>query len=174
MKTTVNTEVMTFDELSDEAKEKARAWYREHQCDDFEINWQDVREDAKMVGLNIKSLGNRRRDSQGDFVGDALDTAKKIMQEHGKGCDTFKLADAYTTKVEELDKKFPLYGQDDSPYDFECEEEKVGLDDDFLGDLLGAYYDMLVKANEDVQGDQHVDESIQVNEYTFTAEGERF
>jgi hypothetical protein len=167
---TVEIKVYSYDGLSEAAKEKAREWYSD--CDsDWQFEWECVCGDAKKVGLNIESLGDARRDCRGAFTEDALEVAKKIMQGHGKDCATFKTADAYTAKVEELDKKFPLYGQDDSPYDFECEQEKEGLDDDFLGELLSDYYGMMVDSAEEARSRERVEENIRANDYQFTEDG---
>ena len=95
---TISTTVYTFDELSDEAKENARSWYRE---DGFSYDWwdqvyEDAYEIAKLMGLDIEPCG--RNDcthgisfsgfsSQGDgacFVGRyrPVQGALKAVKEH--------------------------------------------------------------------------------------------
>lgn len=61
---TVETKVYKFAELSDEAKNKARDWFREGALD---YDWFDsVYEDAKSIGLKITSFDlGRSQDIQG-------------------------------------------------------------------------------------------------------------
>lgn len=67
----IETKVYTFDELSDEAKDKARYWYRE---DGFSYDWWDqVYEDAyaiaKLMGLDIEPCGRNDRTHGINFSG---------------------------------------------------------------------------------------------------------
>lgn len=54
---TIQTTVFKFDELSEAAKEKARAWYREGDTDDFDVEfiYEDAATIADLFGLDIRT-----------------------------------------------------------------------------------------------------------------------
>ena len=157
---TISTEVFTFDELSDDAKEKARDWYREHA---LEYDWyESVYEDAAQVGLKITSFGlERDRHAKGNFTKPETEVANAIIANHGEKCETYKTAQAYLTVAN------GLTGESDSAL-LEIE------DNDFLRSLLDDYSILLQHEYEYLLSDECVDDNIRVNEYTFTATGKRF
>lgn len=58
-KRVTETTVYQFDELSDEAKEKAREWYRQGNCDDSfwsECTIDDAKEIGKLLGMDIDKV----------------------------------------------------------------------------------------------------------------------
>ena len=58
-----------FDELSDEAKERAREWYRQGNCDDSfwsECTIDDAKEIGKYMGMNVDKVYFSGFWSQGD------------------------------------------------------------------------------------------------------------
>lgn len=62
-------EVYQFDELSDEAKERAREWYRQGNCDDSfwsECTIEDAKEIGKYMGMDIDNIYFSGFWSQGD------------------------------------------------------------------------------------------------------------
>lgn len=77
----IQTEVYTFDELSDKAKEVARKWFSEFVCDDA---LYVTKEDALQIGFDIDNLQT--------FEIDSVDCANRIVKEHGNSCETYKLA----------------------------------------------------------------------------------
>ena len=69
MPTLVTTEIFKFNELSENAREKARAWYREGCCEDS--FWSDsvitdVKEIGKLMGFDISKVYFSGFNSQGD------------------------------------------------------------------------------------------------------------
>ena len=54
----IQTEVFTFAELSDEAKEKAREWYREGGLDYdwWDCTYEDAKQCAKILGIEIDNI----------------------------------------------------------------------------------------------------------------------
>jgi len=68
-KRVTETTVYQFDELSDEAKEKAREWYRQGNCDDSfwsECTIDDAKEIGKLLGMDIDNIYFSGFWSQGD------------------------------------------------------------------------------------------------------------
>lgn len=150
---TITTNVFEFAELSDTAKEKAREWAREFVHDhDW---WDATYEDAKTIGLEITGFGlDRNRHAEGKFLFDSYTVAERVMKEHGKNTETYKTAKAYRHNAKE-DKSDELL-------------------DEFEAALLEDYSIMLQKEYEHMYSDEYVDDMIEANEYTFTAEGKRF
>jgi hypothetical protein len=94
MKTITKTiDLYTYNELSKEAKEKARENFREA-CADYEW-WEFIYKDAENVGITIKLFDLYRRNIEIQFESSAKDTALKILREHGATCDTYDEARKY-------------------------------------------------------------------------------
>ena len=168
---TVN--LYTFDELSDKAKEKARNWYREGAFD-YEW-WNFVYEDAARIGLKITEfdLGNRKH-IKGHLTETVQSVCARIMAEHGKDCDTYKLAESWSATSEKLQALI------DAQWDDEAEEEREKLNTEqeeneaeFEHALLEEYFSLLDKEYDYLNSDEQVDETIRCNDYTFTDSGER-
>ncbi len=160
---TIQTQVYTFDELNDEAKEKARDWYREHAMD-YEW-WESTYEDAATIGLKITSFNlDRTRHAKGELTTHPEIAANNILVNHGKDCDTYKLAAAF------------LKAQNENKAKDEDEESQrqAELAEQFERDLLEEYSVMLQRESEYLVSDEAVDDTILANEYTFTKDGRRF
>lgn len=140
----------SFNELSDSAKESARDWYRQGALDyDW---WDSVYEDASRVYLEITSFDLGRAQSiSGKLERGVHDTVQAIITQHGKDCDTYKLAQTYYTRK-----------HDGYPMDVE----------EFTQQLLEEYHVMLEREYEWLMSDECVDENIEINEYQFTESGD--
>lgn len=150
MKTITKT-VYEFDELNDRAKEKARDWYREHALDyDW---WECVYEDAANIGLKITGFDlGRAQECTGVLTESIGKIASLIISNHGKTCDTYKLACDY----------------------YEAKKLGAPMDEDtFKRHLLECYRIMLDKEFEYLNSSESVDENIRANEYTFSENGKR-
>lgn len=146
---TIETKVYKFDELSNEAKEVARNWYREYA---FDYEWWDFTyEDAERIGLKITSFDIDRHKIEGHLTEDVLEVIRRIRVEHGKKCGTYKLT-------------VPLYRRKSLTED-EVEE--------FTHALLEEYLVMLRNEAEYIVSEEAVDESIRANDYEFTEDGRR-
>jgi hypothetical protein len=168
---TITTTVFEFDELSDSAKERARAWYREGALD-YEW-WDSVYDDAKRIGLKITSFElDRGRSADGEFTKYAQSCADLIIQEHGESCETRKTATQYLKERAEIVVK---HTDIESSNGLTCEGDQSLEDHDtqFLASLLEDYSIILQDEYESLLSDESVDESIRCNEYTFTEEGKR-
>lgn len=192
--------VYSFDELSDEAKERAREWWRK---DALDYNWWEfIYGDASRMGtilgidLNTKPVklmnGSTRYDpciffsgfsSQGDgacYEGTysyAKGAAKKIRKEAPKDTDLHEIADALQSIQHhhryQLTAKMVHRGH---YYHSGCMYIDVDGDAEELEQPLRDFADWIYRQLEtehDYQmSDESVDENIRANGYEFTEEGE--
>lgn len=169
---TLTIDVFTFEELSDAAKETARAWYRESMsCDEW---WDSVYEDAKQAGLKITGFDiDRASYVKAEFIHDACFTAHYIVDNHGDTCETFKTAQSFLSDRDKIVNEAPR----DENGDWEDENElDAALDDceaEFLKSICEDYRIILTREYEYRYSNECVDESILSNEYTFTKNGKR-
>ena len=145
------TKILTFDELSEEAKERA--------VNDYAIDgllhdwWEYVYEDAKNIGLEIESFDIDRRDITGKLTDGANQVMRNILAEHGVDCDTFKTVKA-------------CYGYKHR------NPGKVGLADEMLlFPLLEDYLVMLASEYEYLTSAENVKEMSEANEWEYTISG---
>src|SRR5262245_16755614 len=122
---TIRTKVYKFKELSTEAQEKAIEKF-------YDINvdhdwWDSTYEDAKNIGLKIKSFDlGRGRYCKGEFLLNAYEVSGKIVQEHGEGCETYKTAVNFGLEWDKLVEKYSdgidkTKVTEDNEYDFDKE-----------------------------------------------------
>ncbi len=172
----IETPVFNFEDLDDKAKDVARNWYREGALDhDW---WDSTFEDAETIGLKITSFEiDRGRYAEGEFkfFGGAEQCAGLILQNHGDQCETYKTAKQYLADLAKLNAEIEAVdGDDETNCEYETWQDKRGeLNDEFLKSLLEDYSIMLQQECDYLLSDEAVDESIEANEYTFTAEGKR-
>lgn len=161
-----------FDELSDEAKDRARDWYR--QGLDYEW-WEWTYDDAERIGLKITEfdLGGSKR-IKGHLTESVQEVCSRILNDHGKDCDTYKLAKQWVATSDKLQALI------DAKHDDEAEDERERLEDEqeenkdeFEHALLEEYFVLLDREWEYLNSTEQVDESIRSNGYTFTEDGER-
>ncbi len=174
---TIATDVFEFDELSETAKVKARAWYCEGA---YDHDWaESTIEDAANIGLRITEFDlDRNRHAKGEFkfFGGAEQCAGLILKEHGDCCETFKTASKYLADLAKLNAEIEAVdGDDETNCEYELWQDKRGLlADEFLASLLEDYSIMLQKESEYLVSDEAVDENIRANGYTFTEAGKRY
>jgi hypothetical protein len=172
MKTkTIN--LYSFDELSDKAKENAI-----NKLSDINIDyqwWESTYDDAENVGLKITKFDlDRNRYAKGHFISDALETANKILKEHGENCETYKTAQKFILERDNLvykysDKKNTEIVAEENEYDFDCECEE--LESEFLNSILEDYSIILQNECDYLQSSEAIIESIKYNEYDFDENG---
>lgn len=175
----VTITIYKFNELSDNAKEVARDWYRDIN-DDNEYAWENTKEDASTIGLTLLGQDSYRSLMNGKFDGtDAIGCALNIQREHGKDCETYKTAMEFISKHDEyygvngkitqgILCQFPEYAQDELEAEFQTHENE------FLKSLCENYRIMYEKDIEYKQSDEVIDEQLECNEYDFTVAGKRF
>lgn len=169
MSTIKPIEVYQFSELSDDAKQKALETM-------FDINidhdwYESTYEDAENVGLKITAFDiDRGSYCEGDFTGTAEDTAERILTDHGDTCETYATAKAFLAERAEILRQANRDGdENDDAY----EDELETLDDQFLKDILEDYLTILRDEYEYQTSTEAIVETIEANEYGFTAEGSR-
>lgn len=164
------TTVYLFEELPEEAQQKAleNLW-------DINVDfdwWQFIYEDAECIGLKITEFDlDRNRYVKGDFLWSALECAHKIINEHGRQCDTWNTANDYLISRDKLvekyaDPKQPDKVHEDSEYEFDLECDD--LDREFLHSLLEDYSIILQKEYEWLTNEEQIKETLIANEYEFT------
>lgn len=146
--------VYKYDELSEKAKERARNWYAQGV---FDFDWYDcIYEDAKNIGIIIQSFdcdrGSIELERNGLSLGFICDN---ILEQHGKDCDTYKLAQEF-------------YKDRHNGY-----TKKLGEDyrKEFFQKLAEEYLSMLRKEAEYMQSTEYLEQGIEANDYDFTEDG---
>jgi hypothetical protein len=167
---TIETKVYQFNELNDEAKERAI-----EKCRYFQVEgewWEHTYDDAKRIGLKLTTFDlDRNRHAKGEFLLSAVEVAQNILNEHGETCETYKTASNFLAEhnlvcVDYLDENSEHY---ESP---EKEEQLIELEEEFLKSLLEDYSILLQNECEHLTSNESVIELIEANEYEFTEEGE--
>ncbi len=199
MPTNKTITVYAFDELEDDAKEKARDWYRSGALD-YEW-WDAVYEDAiacaAILGIEINKIYFSGFSSQGDgacFEGSyayAKGSAKAIRAHAPQDIDLASIAD----RLQDLQRGW-FYGlsasvrqsghymhemctQIDVYDDQETNRSTRAIDDaeqdvkDLLREYMQWIYSRLMAEHDWLMSDEQVDESITCNEYEFNEDGSR-
>ena len=174
---TTTTTVYTFDELSDEAKEKAvnQLWYINVDCIDW---WDSLYADAERIGLKITEFDlDRYRHAKGEWLESPERCAELIIKEHGEHCETYQTAKQFLADRAALVAKYSdgvdlERVHEDNEYEFDqaCDE----LESEFLKSLLEDYSILLQKEYEYLTSEEAIVETIQANEYEFTEDGQLF
>ena len=198
MSTIIKTEVFLFDELADEAKERAREWYRDGALD-YEW-WDGVYDTAKTagacLGIDVDAIYFSGFWSQGDgacftgtyryrkgwraalraeFSGDAyarLTTIGEALQAVQKPA-FYKLAASVRHTGRGSDEYSTAIHEDTRDVPDGLPVYEISLKD-ALRDFMRWIYRQLEAEHDWLMADEQVDESIRANEYTFTVDGEQF
>lgn len=157
-------EIYKFEELSDKAKQRAleKLWNI-----NVEFDWWDwTYEDAKEIGLKITGFDiSHRRDIKGKITWYSdEDVSKKILKNHGDGCETYKIAKEYLGEL----LRIKMQWDEES---VEYEEETETLHDWFLKELLNAYWNTLNEEYFYLTSEEAIKETIECNEYDFDEDG---
>jgi len=158
-------QVYQFDELEESAKAKAREWWLGGGLDyDW---WDSVYEDAANIGLKITGVDiDRGNYCEGELTTSPVESIDKILDNHGKDCETYKLAMEYKPQFEALREK-ELNTEDD------LSGEQDELMEEYTYALREEYLSMLRKEYEYLTSTECVDETIRANEYEFLVDGTR-
>ena len=166
---TIRTKVYTFDELNDDAKQKAIDHYRQHNDWLVDAAWDYTKEDAEEVGLIIHEIGDHLQ-NKGEFKQTAELTAREIIDGHGPDCETYKTAQKFLAELAAIEEKAIKEGKDgDEDYWYSDEIEE--LENEFLHDILEDYRIIFNQDCEFQNSDEYISENIQANNYEFTADG---
>jgi len=168
------TTLYQFDELTPEAQEKAlnHLW-----AINVDHNWWDFTyDDASGIGLKITSFDlDRNRHATGEWIESPERAAELIIQDHGEQCETYQTAIQYLDDRKALVRKYSdgvhlCTVAEDNEYQFDADCDD--LDREFLRSLIEDYSLMLQREYEYLTSDEAIKETIQANEYEFTAEGD--
>ena len=165
---TIEIKIYEFSELSEDAKDNAI-----EKLHNINVNydwWQFVYEDAKNIGLKITEF-DLCQYCKGELLLSACEVAQNIFNEHGENCETYKTATNFMNLWQLV---FNEYMNENSKLyeSAESEEDLQYLESEFLNDLLADYLTMLNNEYEYLTSEKAIIETIEANEYQFTADGE--
>lgn len=152
----------SFDELSPEAQDKAVANLGDTNVDyDW---WDSIYYDAAQIGLKITGFNIDRGNSiDGELTEYASKVIKLILENHGDGTATYQLAKEYQPKFKTV--------ENDGEY-AEYDDDQAELVADFERELKEEYLSMLKEGYDYLTTREAIVETIEVNEYEFTKNGD--
>lgn len=187
--------VFKFDELSESAKEKAREWYRNVSSSDdwYDSVYEDAKQVASLMGVTITEIGFSGFWSQGDgahFEGSfkyAKGCAKAVAQYAPQDAELQRIAKEWQALQSTRFYKITGEVSHSGHYRHEnCTSFGVSVDDNYadadteesvkelMRDIMRWIYSQLEKEYYYLNADAQVDESIKMNDYEFTVDGEIF
>ena len=161
---TIEIQLFKFSELSEDAQKKAI-----EKLSDINVDydwWEVICEDAENIGLKITEFDLYRMSIDGNFNLSAAEVAQNILNEHGEMCETYKTAETF---LNEFNPVFAEYMETE-----EGEDKLIDLESDFLNSLLEDYRIMLQKDFDYLTSEEAIIETIEANDYDFTANGELY
>jgi hypothetical protein len=165
------TKIYEWAEMSEDQKDKAIEKLYDINVD-YEW-WDSVYDDAKAIGLKIDEFDiDRGSYCKGKFIWDAISVANKIMDDHGKDCETYKTAKQYVDERNMLIEQERKQWIEDVDGEFIADDvDTSDIDDEFLRLLLEDYRIMLQNEYEYLTSRQSIIETIEANEYEFDENG---
>jgi predicted RNA-binding protein YlxR (DUF448 family) len=157
---TIETNVYKFEELSEQGKDNAVE--RLSDINTSHTWYEFTYDDANNVGIKIEGFDIDRGAYVKLEIDSHIETAQKILAEHGETCDTYKDAKQF---IEDIDK---LVEEDENE---EFCEQKEELEDNFKKALEEDYLSMLRNEYEYLNSREAIIETIEANEYEFTEDG---
>lgn len=163
----------SFNELSNVAKAKALN-------DLADLNTMEdwhayIYADAANVSIKITAFNLDNRSIEGELEDGISETVRMILVEHGQDTDTYKLAKAYDTQWDALVTKHSdgvnvSQVAEENSHNFDMEADE--MEATFTNAILDKYLSMLLEEYAYKSSDKAIIETIEANEYTFTAKGE--
>jgi hypothetical protein len=193
----IETTVFQFDELSDTAKDVAREWFRSGNGNDdwYDSVYEDATECGKLIGIVIDKIYFSGFSSQGDgacFEGRYSYVKGAVKAIAGHAPQDKKLH-AIAASLQETQRKafYRLEAKvkhSGHYYHEHCTSIETfnGVTGDYatpeqdseitesLRDFMRWIYRQLENEWNYINSNESVDESIRINEYTFTEDGKRF
>lgn len=172
MRTETTTRTLyKLNELSQDAQDKAieSLW-------DINVDyewWEWAFDDAERIDLRISEFDlDRSSYVKADFLESAEQTAHKIIDKHGNTFDTYRTAETYLSDRDELIATAPRDADGEFENEFKLDSDLDSLDEDFLHSLCEDYRIVLTREYEYLTSREAIVETIDANEYEFTATGE--
>jgi hypothetical protein len=187
------TTVYKFDELSDEAKEQARAWYRGHALDYqwYDGTFDDAQECLKLAGFKVERIFFSGFSSQGDgacfegtWCAESAQPVKAMKQHapkdkrlHAIAAAARDIAKQDGTAYARIKHRGHYYHEYETAFDFDT--EKPGDNDtvdaaivEVARDAMRWIYRRLEEQHDWLLADEQVDENIRINGHEFLESGE--
>jgi hypothetical protein len=164
--------VYEFNELSEEAKEKAieKLWNINV---DYEW-WDCVYDDAENIGLKIKEFDlDRGSYVKGEFTISAQEVASNIIRDHGESCETYQTAVNFINEYEPVFSDY-MNEQSENFESGELEDKMLDMESEFLKSLCEDYRIMLQREYEWRTSTDEIIKTIDANGYEFTKDGKLF
>lgn len=165
---TIKINLYAYDELTDDAKEKALERFADINVSD-ELWYEHMMEESKDLGFDITSFDiDRGSITLGKFTESFEEIAKRIIANHGEKCDTYIDATNYLKDLAEI-----ISAHDEDTVD-EFERAKDALDEAYERALAIEYLSMLKHEYDYQTSREAVEETIMCNDYQFTEDGELY
>ena len=157
---TITINLYEFAELSAEVKQKVL-----NNWDDTQGDWWDsVYADADQIGLKITSFDfDRGYNCKGKLTKPLPEVIDLILADPDLTTNTCLVAEKYKKLIEQHEKENNETQED--------EEKAQELEESFLAELCGAYFNVLKDEYEYLTSDEYKIETIEANQYTFEADG---
>lgn len=169
----IATKVFKFEELTESAQETAISNLYDINVD-YEW-WETVCMDAEDIGLKLTGFDiGRGNYCNGEWIEDGAETARKIMENHGPDCETYKDAAIFLANYDKIMNDAEKDEEGEMLFELDVEEEIEELEDEFLKTLLEDYRIILSKEYDYLTSDEAIKETIIANEYDFTEDGKLF
>lgn len=164
---TKTIKLLTFDELTDEQKEKVLENYWDINLD-YEW-WFFQYELAKEINMVIKEFNIDRADyCKSEFNISGIDTAELILKNPDLDkTDMYNHANDYKT---EYDKIQGMFTENDPDFNDGLYDSLNELEREFLDELENDFLVLLKNEYEWRGGEEQIIETIKINEYTFNEE----
>ena len=164
-----------FDELPKDSQQKAIEKYQNINID---YDWWDyVYADAEECALAKIQEFYLYRSCKLKLLSDARESCRRILKNHGKTCDTWKLAaKTLRTYVHAQVSWWNKLDPEDQDYwrmsDFDGTDEYAEIEREYVHALAEEYFTIIYDAYEYLTSDEEIAETLRANEYQFTLEGE--
>ena len=137
--------------------------------------WDFVYEDAQKAGLKITEFDLYRFKISYENYDSMQESINMILNNHGKDCDTFKMAESYQSERDSLVCKFSDGVNTDKvaeDYEIAFDDEVDELEKEYFKELSEEYLGLLTREFEYLTSDEAVMESIKCNDYEFDEDGD--
>ena len=171
----IETKVYRFEELDEQAKEKAIENNRTIFGEDSW--WEFVEYDLEMFGLKLEEFDLGRRDYVKLEMYYALDKiCDKIMEICGDKTEIYKIAEEYSKEYKLIQDDMESLNDMDTDKDehdlMRLELKSQDLEDDFLKEISEEALSMLKNEYEYLTSEECIIDMFEANEYEFTELGE--
>lgn len=159
--------IFKFEELSESAQDKAlQSLWDVNVMDGF---WfEHIAEEIKEYGGELVEFDTDRSSSIIIKINSPELFAKSILENHGEKCDT------HMTAYNFLNATSVLYSIDTDDLTYEQEQELEDLESDFTKEISGDYLTLLRESYKYATSEEAIKETIEINEYEFTEDGELY